>query len=357
MTNSFRARQALAIARLELRRAFFSKRAFWVWFLAFFPVLIFLGHVLEVRYRQQHWSGQAVTAAQIDTVVEGESPDAVRERLGEPIRRFRWRERRSRDEEPVQRERLQYSDGRRRADFVFQEDRLISRNIRPVVDFEEDKLIFAGVFQYFYLKLAIFFGCLGIFMNLFRGEMLDKTLHFWLLIPARRSVLLAGKYLAGLGASIVIFSAGVTLSFVTLLAAQYPAEARAYWDSGGAAHLGWYVAAAALACAGYGSVFLAAGLLLRNPIVPAVALLFWEGINGFLPAMLQKLSVLYYVQSLCPIPPPMDDDMPALARLLLAPAEPAPAWTAVLGVIGVTALVLWLASRAVNRLEINYSSD
>ena len=38
----------------------------------------------------------------------------------------------------------------------------------------EDTIVYAGVFQFFYLRLAIFFGCLGIFMNLFRGELLDK---------------------------------------------------------------------------------------------------------------------------------------------------------------------------------------
>ncbi len=104
-------------------------------------------------------------------------------------------------------------------------------------------------------------------------------------------------------------------------------------------------------------MFLAAGLLLRNPIVPAAILLLWESINGFLPVMLQKLSVLYYVQSLCPIPPPMDSDTPALLRLLLAPAQPASAPFAVLGLLAVTALVLWSASRAVRRLEINYGGD
>jgi len=31
-------------------------------------------------------------------------------------------------------------------------------------------MIFAGVFQFFYLRLAIFFGCLGMFMYLFRGR-------------------------------------------------------------------------------------------------------------------------------------------------------------------------------------------
>ena len=85
--------------------------------------------------------------------------------------------------------------------------KLISRDLSPLLNFEEDRRIFAGVFQFFYLRLAIFFGCLGIFMNLFRGEMLDKTLHFWFLAPARREVLLAGKYAAGLIASIIFLPA------------------------------------------------------------------------------------------------------------------------------------------------------
>jgi len=88
---------------------------------------------------------------------------------------------------------------------------------------------------------------------------------------------------------------------------------------------------------------------LRNPIVPAITILLWESINGILPAALQKLSVLYYVQSLCPVPAPTDRDAPLLIRLLLAPAEPPSATLAVLGLCGVTALVLWAASRAVRR--------
>ena len=37
----------------------------------------------------------------------------------------------------------------------------------------EDNMIFAGIFQVYYLRLGIFFGCLGIFSNLFRAEVLD----------------------------------------------------------------------------------------------------------------------------------------------------------------------------------------
>ena len=138
---------------------------------------------------------------------------------------------------------------------------------------------------------------------------------------------------------------------------QDPAELSAFWRAQGASHLFWYAASAALACVGYGSVFLAAGLLLRNPIVPAVVILFWESLNGILPNMLQKLSVLYYVQSLCPVPAPVDADGPLLFRLLLAPAEPPSAATAIVGLVAVTAIVLWAASRAVGRLEINYGID
>ena len=62
----------------------------------------------------------------------------------------------------------------------------------------EDSLVFAGMFMFYYLRAGIFFGCMGIFANLFRGEMLEKTLHYYFLTPMRREVLVAGKYLAGL---------------------------------------------------------------------------------------------------------------------------------------------------------------
>ena len=86
-------------------------------------------------------------------------------------------------------------------------------------------------------------------------------------------------------------------------------------------------------------------------------LLAWEGVNGILPHVLQKLSVLYYLRSLCPVPAPMDDDAPALIRLLAAPAAPASRPGAILGLLLLTAFVLWVASRAVRRMQISYGSD
>jgi hypothetical protein len=54
----------------------------------------------------------------------------------------------------------------------------------------------------------------------------------------------------------------------------------------------WYAAAAALGCVGYGSVFLAVGVYVRNPNIPAPVLLTWERANGILPHVLQKMSML-----------------------------------------------------------------
>jgi len=73
------------------------------------------------------------------------------------------------------------------------------------------------------------------------------------------------------------------LCFVLMLMIHNPAEMQAYWQASGWQHLFWYIMAATLGCVGYGSVFLAAGMLLRNPIIPAGVLLGWEAINGFLP--------------------------------------------------------------------------
>ncbi len=194
-------------------------------------------------------------------------------------------------------------------------------------------------------------------MYLFRGEMTNRTLHFWLLAPARREVLLAGKYAAGLIASAVIFGGGALLCFAAMLWPHDAVELQAYWNAGGLGHLFWYGSAAVLGCLGYGSVFLAVGLYLRNPIIPAAVLLVWEGANGILPHVLQKMSVLYYLQSLCPVPAPMDNDAPTLIRLLAAPAAPASRPGAILGLLLVTAFVLWIAALAVRRMQISYGTE
>ena len=52
-------------------------------------------------------------------------------------------------------------------------------------------------------------------------------------------------------------------------------------------------------------------------MIPAARVLGWEWLNSFLPAVLKKISVIHYLQSLCPVP--IDAGPFAL------PAEPTPA--------------------------------
>lgn len=360
--------QAWAIARIEMRRAFLSRRGLWVYLLALFPCAAFLAHGLHMKLMEQRWASNGLTSTQlIDSFTKGESAADVLKRAPRPAFDREWTEHDDEGEhegkqatapkrEPEHWRVVSYFDGQRTAELSFLNGVLKEKGVHYLRDFDQDRRIFAGVFQFFYLRLAVFFGCLGIFMNLFRGEMLDKTLHFWFLTPVRREVLLAGKYIAGLTAAAAIFGGGALLGYGAMLWPHNGIEAQAFMATAGWSHGFWYASAAVLGCLGYGSVFLAAGLLLRNPIVPAAVILLWESINGFLPATLQKLSVLYYLQSLCPEGAPIDESSPML-RLLLAPAAPASKGLAIVGLVVVTALVLWAASRAVRRIEINYSAD
>ena len=63
------------------------------------------------------------------------------------------------------------STGGGTARLLFVDGKLQRRDIHRLLDFEEDRAIFAGIFQYFYLRLAIFFGCLGhLHVSLPRGD-------------------------------------------------------------------------------------------------------------------------------------------------------------------------------------------
>jgi ABC-type transport system involved in multi-copper enzyme maturation permease subunit len=203
---------------------------------------------------------------------------------------------------------------------------------------------------------VIFFGCLGIFMNLFRGEVLDKSLHFYFLAPVRREVLLIGKYGAGLLAAVVIFTLS-TMAQLAALYAHFPGQViRSYLETGnGWEHVSAYIGVTALACLGYGSVFLAAGALFRNPIIPAAAILVWESINAFVPALLQKFSVIYYLKSLVPIDVPPQVGPPF--SLLAVNVDPISAAIAIPGILLFTLVVLVIAALQVRRMEIEYGAD
>jgi len=130
--------QAMTIARIDLRRGLFSRRAWWVYLMAFAP-----GALIGA-----HW---VVDSAQ---------------RSGGYL--------------------------------------------------EEDTKVLAGIFQIYYMRLGIFFACMGIFTWLFRGEVAEKSLHYQFLVPVRREVLVLGKFLSGAFTAFVLFETAVFSSFILM---------------------------------------------------------------------------------------------------------------------------------------------
>ncbi|HEX8286766.1 MAG TPA: hypothetical protein VF556_02150 [Pyrinomonadaceae bacterium] len=217
-------------------------------------------------------------------------------------------------------------------------------------NFSEFSQVFAGFYGGLVLRTLVFFGCAWVFMNLFRGEVVDRSLHYYFLAPVRREVLVVGKYLSGLIATIVLFSITTVGSMLILYFWLYPSEsARYFFEGAGIGHLLTYLGVTILACIGYGAVFLLLGLFFRNPIIPGLALYGWEWINFLLPPFLKKISVIHYLTSLVPVP--MSEGPFAVL------VEPTPAWISVPSLILFTCVVLFLASLHIRRMEISYAGE
>lgn len=214
-------------------------------------------------------------------------------------------------------------------------------NAREMFGFTFSALIIAGV---------VFFGCAAIFTNLFRGEILDRSMHYYLLTPVRREVIVLAKYLAGLSASFLLFSVSVALSFL-LLYLPYGLEQLISDLTNGIVfqHLGRYIGTTLLACMGYGSIFMATGLLMRNPFIPIVIIAAWEAIHFILPPALKLFSVIFYLKGLLPIP--------IHEGPLAVIASPPPVWVSITGMIGLSMLAIIVSVLILNRLEIKYSDE
>ena len=259
--------------RMEIRRNLFTRRAWWVYFLAFIPAVIIFIHLL------------------VDT--------------------------------------------------------------HPGFGLSDDTQVLAGVVQLYYIRLGVFFGCLGIFSRLIRGEMIERSLHYYLLSPVRREVILLSKFFAGAVSAVVVFGTAVIADFV-LMYAGYGAAGTDYMLNGpGLGQIESYLLIVVLACLGYGSIFLLLSLVFRNPMPGALLLLGWEAINPVMPSLLQKFSVASYLRHLMPVSVPAE----GIFALLTVETEPVSAWVAVLGLLVLIALVLTYSCYRIRTLEIRYTTE
>lgn len=265
--------QARRLTRIEIRRNLFTRRAWWIYFLAFIPMVIILIHLLIDPH-----AGTALS---------------------------------------------------------------------------DDTEVLAGVVQLYYVRLGIFFGCLGIFSRLIRGEMIERSLHYYLLSPVRREVILLSKFFAGAVSAVVLFGGAVIADFL-LMYSGYGAAGQDYmWHGPGLGQLEAYLLIVVLASLGYGSIFLMLSLMFRNPMPGAMLLLGWEAINPVMPSLLQKFSVASYLRHLMPVSVPAE----GIFALLTVETEPVAAWIAVLGLLALIVAVLVYSCVRIRRLEIRYTTD
>jgi ABC-type transport system involved in multi-copper enzyme maturation permease subunit len=217
-------------------------------------------------------------------------------------------------------------------------------------DFNQAALIYSILYNGLILRTVVFFGCAWIFMNLFRGELIDRSLHYYFLSAVRREVLVVGKYFSGIVSSMILFTLMTVLAMLLLYLPHFYSQSMRFFTAGnGLTQLLTYAGITMLACVGYGAFFLVVGLFVRNPIIPALLLYGWEWLNFLLPPLLKKISVIHYLNSLVPVP--VSEGPFAVV------ADPTPAWIAVPSMLGVTLVVLVLAAYRIRHMEIRYGSD
>lgn len=217
-------------------------------------------------------------------------------------------------------------------------------------DFNQYSIIYSVIYNGLILRTLVFFGSAWIFMNLFRGELVDRSLHYYFLSAVRREVLVVGKYISGLATSMILFTTTTVVSLLLLYLPHFYSQSVRYFTEGrGLGQLLTYAGITMLGCLGYGAFFLVVGLFVRNPIIPALVLYGWEWLNFLLPPILKKVSVIHYLNSLVPVP--VSEGPFAVV------AEPTPAWIAVPSMLLVTIVVLVLAAYRIRHMEIRYGSD
>jgi hypothetical protein len=209
---------------------------------------------------------------------------------------------------------------------------------------------FSQMFHLLILAMVVFFGAAAVFSNAVRREVLERTLHFYFLMPVRREVLMAGLYLGGV---LAMGSVVATTTLVSFVLAYLPAGLGPFtqflFQGPGLGHLASYLLLAVVGVAGYGAVFFTLGLFFRRPALPVIGIFGWELLIPFLPPLLKKISIAYYLGALAPVPV-VQDVFAVLAEY------PSP-WAAVLGLMVVIAALLALAGWKARRLEILYGED
>jgi len=149
---------------------------------------------------------------------------------------------------------------------------------------------------------VIFFGCAWIFMNLFRGDIVDRSLHYYFLAPVRREVLVCGSIYPEQWAPSFCSAPLLPVRFLLLLRSgilgQCPIH---FWRTGlEADHFLHGDCRAGMP--GLRSILFVNRIVFPQPDNSQHYDLWLEWLNFLLPPFLKKISVIHYLTSLAPVP-------------------------------------------------------
>ena len=162
--------QVKAVIRLELRKTFFAKRGLWIYVVAALPVVLYVVYAVATANEQHRTvklarvSERPLTYQDLRAIKPGMTKEEVIAILGKPPRDHHWIEHLPsgpNSSEEIDHEDFHYSDGQNDLYLGLVAGQVQSINIRESLHLGDDTIMFAGIFQFFFLRLAIFFGCLG----------------------------------------------------------------------------------------------------------------------------------------------------------------------------------------------------
>lgn len=201
-------------------------------------------------------------------------------------------------------------------------------------DFFYSNVILPFYVQFLMLMLALFFGT-----SVILEEVEGRTLAYLVTRPLSRAAVVLGKFAAYAGLGLLVMNIGLVASFLIL-------KIEGAADPGVWVTLARDAAVLDLSLLCYLSLFTLLGTLVKRAIFFGLLFCFgWENVIAYFPGMTQKLAIAHYVKSLIPQPPGQGF---SFLRLML---EPSPPLTAVLVLLGLTAVFLTAAGLIFSRKE------
>jgi ABC-2 type transport system permease protein len=210
--------------------------------------------------------------------------------------------------------------------------------------------IFGIMIWFLFLRFIV--PILGIFYgtSLIADEVEDKTITYLFTRPIPRAGVIFGKYLAYLASTVLIVLPSVMVVYFLVVPVS----------GGGSQGAGGGLAATfpnllrdlgllALGLAVYGALFAAVGAWVKRPVLIGLFFAFgWENFALALPGYLKRFTIAFYTQGLVPHAMPQESLVSMLQSYFRESVSPL---QGVLTLVGVTAVALALAARAVERRE------